>query len=228
MVLLQWDKERNFMMICPETFYEMRLKGKTPEQIMSVIRGLKQEIGKLKNFMEHPDYKYREYAMCPTESTRLSCTRDYLLQAIMALYKAGGTYASSKSEQKADEFDANIPYISKIVFSMGGFFGGYETRTFTIDNDKVYMEVEHTLNPDASNNNDEFDKKDFFEVLTDMHIGEWRRKYDCRRFGVYVMDGTQWELEIHYSNVRRKVRIHGDNAYPYNFDKLLDLFGIEE
>ena len=37
------------MMTCPDTFYEMRLKDKTPEQIMSVIRGLKQEIGKLKN-----------------------------------------------------------------------------------------------------------------------------------------------------------------------------------
>ena len=42
------------MMICPETFYEYNLKGKTADQIMTVIRSLKQQIGKLKNTMETP------------------------------------------------------------------------------------------------------------------------------------------------------------------------------
>lgn len=36
------------MMISPEVYYEEQLKGKTKEQIISVIRGLKQEIGRLK------------------------------------------------------------------------------------------------------------------------------------------------------------------------------------
>lgn len=45
------------MMICPETFYEDKLKGKTATQIMTAIRGLKQEIGRLKNVVEHPDYE---------------------------------------------------------------------------------------------------------------------------------------------------------------------------
>lgn len=44
------------MMISPESYYEMNLKGKTAEQIMSAIRGLKNEIGHLKNVMEHPNY----------------------------------------------------------------------------------------------------------------------------------------------------------------------------
>ena len=33
------------MMISPEGYYEENLKGKTKEQIISAIRGLKQEIG---------------------------------------------------------------------------------------------------------------------------------------------------------------------------------------
>ena len=45
------------MMICPETFYETKLKGKTTAEIMTVIRGLKQEIGRLKNIAEHPEYQ---------------------------------------------------------------------------------------------------------------------------------------------------------------------------
>ena len=44
------------MMISPEVYYEEQLKGKTKEQIMRFIRGLKQEIGHLKNMMESPDY----------------------------------------------------------------------------------------------------------------------------------------------------------------------------
>ena len=32
------------MMICPETYYEENLKGKSAEEVMSVIRGLKREI----------------------------------------------------------------------------------------------------------------------------------------------------------------------------------------
>lgn len=40
------------MMISPESYYEEYLKGKTKEQIMTTIRGLKQEMGHLKNSME--------------------------------------------------------------------------------------------------------------------------------------------------------------------------------
>ncbi len=36
------------MMISPETYYEKHLKGKTKEQFMNAIRGLKEEIGRLK------------------------------------------------------------------------------------------------------------------------------------------------------------------------------------
>lgn len=35
------------------------------------------------------------------------------------------------------------------------------------------------------------------------------------------MDGQQWDLTIIYSD-RKKVTISGDNAWPYNFDELLD------
>ena len=32
------------MMICPESYYEMNLKGKDEKQLLSAIRGLKNEI----------------------------------------------------------------------------------------------------------------------------------------------------------------------------------------
>lgn len=132
------------MMISPEGYYEEYLKGKTAAQIMTAIRGLKNEIGHLKNTMEHPDYG-EQPIMHPSESTRLWCTRLYLERAKEALIAAGGTYIPSQAEQKAADFEENIPAISKLAFSIGGFFGGYETRTYTLDEKQLHLDVEHSL-----------------------------------------------------------------------------------
>lgn len=206
------------MMISPETFYEMHLKGKTPEQIMTVIRSLKRRIGRLKSIVEHPNY---ECTMHPSERVQISCSRLYLLEAQMALMEAGGTYTPSAAERKAMKFDENIPFINKVVFSIGGYWEGYETKTYTIKDDKVHTYVEHSLNLTPSNIGEiePMDKEYFLNSIEELHIGEWRRRYDSD-----VCDGTQWELEIYFSNGRRPVMFYGNNAYPYNFDSVLSLF----
>lgn len=215
------------MMICPETFYEYNLKGKNAEQIMSAIRGLKQEIGHLKKTMEHPDYAPTMY---PTEDTRLWCTRMYLERAKQALTEVGGTYEPSQSELKAEEFENNIPFISKLVFSIGGYFSGNETYTVMIEDEHLRLWVSHSNIPTPSNFDIEQDypmsKEEFIDGMMDLHMGEWRRNYNLKRFDYVVMDGTQWELEIEFNNGKKPVRFYGDNAYPYNFDKFQELLGI--
>lgn len=214
------------MMISPEGYYEEYLKGKNAEQIMTAIRGMKNEIGHLKNRMEHPDYGKQ-----PSESTRLWCTRLYLERAKEALVAAGGTYTPSQAELKAADFEENIPAINKLVFSIGGFFGGYETRTYTLDDEHLHLDIEHSFILKPTNFYIESDypcsKDEFLEGLRELHIGEWRSKYDLRRFGCMVLDGTQWELEIYFFNGHKPVKIYGDNAYPYNFDRFQELLGIE-
>ena len=216
------------MMSSPETFYEMNLKGKTPDQIMTVIRGLKQEIGRLKNIVEHPEYKC---AMCPSEGVRISCSRDYLERAKQALTEAGGTYIPSAAEKKSMAFDKNIPFVNKVEFCIGGYFNGYETRTYTFDEKGIHTHIEHSLILEPSNIGEaeieEIDKDYFLEALKDLHIGEWRRRYNTYRFGYAICDGTQWSLKLYFSNGGRPVKIYGDNAYPYNFDRVLELFEIE-
>lgn len=218
------------MMISPQGYYEEHLKGKTAAQIMTAIRGLKNEIGHLKNTMEHPDYS-EQPIMHPSESTRLWCTRLYLERAKEALVAAGGTYIPSRAELKATDFEENILAISKLVFSIGGFFGGYETRTYTLDGKQLHLDVEHSLIIKPTNFYIESEnlcsKEEFLDGLRELHIGEWRSKYDLRRFGCAVLDGTQWELEIDFSNGHKPVKIYGDNAYPYNFDRFQELLGIE-
>lgn len=218
------------MMISPEGYYEEHLKGKNKEQIMTVIRGLKQEIGRLKNTMESPDYGVKPN-MHPSEDTRLHWSREYLERAKQAFAEAGGTYTLSKSEEKVADYDANMDAICKITFSIGGFFGGYRSYVVELsDRLKAYTKLwedEESLSLLDSDNEEPFTKDTFIAVLRDLHIGEWLRRYSTKRFGYTVCDGTQWELEFEYSNGHKPVRFDGDNSYPYNFDKLQMLFGID-
>ena len=37
----------------------------------------------------------------------------------------------------------------------------------------------------------------------------------------------QWELKIFFSDGHKPMKICGSNSYPYNFNKFLELLGIE-
>jgi len=218
------------MMISPEGYYEEYLKGKTKEQIMTAIRGLKQEIGRLKNTMESPDY-CEGPIIDPSEDTRNHWTREYLERAKQAYAEAGGTYTLSKSEEKAADFDANMNAICKINFSIGGYFGGYRSYFVELSDDlKAYTKFWEDEEPLVllDDNKEHLTKDNFIATLKDLHIGEWRRRYSTRRFGYMVCDGTHWELEFEYNNGHKPVRFDGDNSYPYNFDKFQMLFGIDD
>lgn len=218
-------------MISPEGYYEEYLKGKTEEQILTVIRGLKQEIGRLKNTMESPDYSVK-LIMNPSEDMRLYWTREYLERAKQAYSEAGGTYTLSKSEEKAADFDLNMNAICKINFGIGGFFGGYRSYVVELSDGlkahtKLWGDEEPLLLLDYYSK-EPFTKDTFIAALKDLHIGEWRRRYSTKRFGYVVCDGTQWELEFEYNNGHKPARFDGDNSYPYNFDKFKMLFGIDD
>lgn len=217
------------MMISPESYYEEYLKGKTKEQIMTAIRGIKQEIGRIKNSMENP-YGGIKTVIHPSEDTRIYWSREYLDIAKQAYVEAGGTYTLSKSEEKAADFDANINAICKITFNIGGYFGGYRSCIVELSEElKAYTKFWEDEEPLLllDDNEEPFTKNSYIAALKELHIGEWRRRYTTKRFGYIVLDGTQWELEFEYSNGHKPVRFDGDNSYPYNFHKFQRLFGID-
>lgn len=211
------------MMISVESFYEQNLKGKTAAKILSVIRGLKREISRLKRAMANPDM---ECIAEPSDGVRLFCTRKYLERAKQALIEVGGVYTPSKAERKAEEFDANIPYICRIEFEIGSYFSGRERRTYRIDGDKLRLSFGHSLSAFCEEVEmlADVSKDEFLERFADLHIGEWRRNY----VNPWVLDGTEWDLRIEYSNGHKPIKIEGINEYPYNFDALQAFFGMEE
>ena len=210
------------MMISPETYYEMNLKGKSQEEIMKKIRSLKIQIGQLKRSIENTDDMVLE--VFPSRLTRLKCDRDYLERAIRAYEEAGGEYVRSKAEQKDYDFNKALDSMSQLVFTIGGFFCGQETRTFTVSDDQVLVDVEKILiSMDKEEEYGPYRKEDFISGIKALHIGEWKRTYK----DPLVMDGTQWELDIYYNNGRKAVKISGSNAYPYNFEDLKEFLEVE-
>ncbi len=220
-------------MISPETYYEENLKGKSADEIMVCIEDLKQEIDDLKATMGDPEYALQPHIM-PDESTQLSCAREYLDRAKEALEEAGGTYTPTEVESEDAAFQESIPYINSLEFSIGGYFNGFTTRTFTFKDDLVHMEVQTGLQPDRSHisidldenfcdeNDVLFDCKDaLLSELGELHIGEWEEAYIAP-----VCDGQEWHLEISYSDKRDPAIIYGNEAYPYNFDELKTLLEV--
>ena len=209
------------MMESPEIYYEYNLKGKDEKQIMNEIDRLKNTIEKLKKTMEQPDY------VClirPSDDVRLRCTRLYLETAKEALAEAGGIYMPDAWKVKAADFDENIPYICKMEFIIGGYFGGYDILIYTIDGDNVYRSFQHSYSTHYVDNEIgnviNMDTADFLCEFAKLHIGEWNSVY----YDNNICDGTQWNLDIYYSNGCEPVKFFGSNEYPYNFNKLLKLF----
>ena len=210
------------MMISPESFYHMELEGKSISQIEKVIRKLKKEMTNLKKAIECPDPEAPSVLMEPSLEVQLKCTREYLERAKVALVEAGGEYVPNQAEQRVIDFDNNIEFISKIRFDIGGFFNGNQIFTYSISGDKVtwgrggFSFVDFKL-PEYTPQT----KKELLDAFREFHIGEWKHKY----VDPYVLDGTQWGLEIEYSNGRKTAKYYGSNAFPFNFDEFSEFMG---
>ena len=212
------------MMIHPEGYYEMFLKGKSQKELRTEINSLKRQINRLKREIEDPS-ENDGIKMFPSPLTRLKMNKEYLVYAIKAYEEAGGVYIPAKAEQKSRDFDQALDSLDKLVFSIGGFFNGYEKRTFTVKENSIELEVETTLGETAINQYDySYTKDEFIAELRRIHIGEWKREYRLSSFA--VMDGTQWELKIQFCGEHKPVKSCGDNAYPYNFDELKELLEV--
>ena len=212
------------MMMSPESYYEMYLKGKDEKQLLSAIRGLKKEIGHLKNVMEHPEYK-NGVLMEPSEDVRISCNREYLSRAIQAYEELGGTYIPSRAEKKAMDFQDNLRFLSKITFEIGGYFDGMTSYTLEFREDEVYFT---TSKFDMSFEETSMEKETILWLLSRLYIGEWKKYYDPKRFGYSVLDGTQWSVSFEYCNDIKTVAFAGSNDYPYNFIGFFEVFSLDD
>ncbi len=212
------------MMISPETYYEEYLQGKSQTAILQQISLLKQENSRLKEVMES-DKNSPEAMIMPSPLTRIKCNHEYLEMAKLALEEAGGQYVPTDEELRDQSFNTKLATMHRFTLKIGGFFDGYTKYKYTISGDSVLFDADHSfyLNPSNLPVYEPFSREEFIRGIAALHIGEWKERYE----NLYVLDGTQWSICIEYEDEKEPVEIYGNNAYPYNFEELIEFLGIE-
>ena len=69
------------MMVSPEWYYEENIKGKSTDQIASIIRSLKRKIKQLEKVVANPKDYPQEWMICPDPEVQLEMHRLYLQKA---------------------------------------------------------------------------------------------------------------------------------------------------
>ena len=123
-----------------------------------------------------------------------------------------------------EEFNKKLATAEKFELLVTGFFNPQEPIEITFDKERAvrhqnrhweYADVDIEPAFDIS-------KEEFISKLTSLNIALWKREY----VDYGVLDGTQWELVIHYDNGEKK-KYEGSNDFPNEFGDLCKLFGID-
>ena len=215
------------MMISPEAYYEIALRGKSQSEILEEINELQEEISRLKQVIEKYGKK-AEAGIFPDPLTRLKCNREYLERAKRALEEAGGHYEPTEEERRDQSFNKALVSMHRFILKISGFFSGWTKYTYTINEESVAVDAEHGFDYELSEPSvydvyKPFTREEFVRGIADLHIGEWEQSYDDPG----VLDGTQWGIRIEYEDGREPVEIDGSNAYPYNYRELLKFLEID-
>lgn len=112
--------------------------------------------------------------------------------------------------------------ISEIYFEIGGL-GGYTAYTLRFGDKRATLTktpwfrhpIEQRISP-----NESAEKMTAFKNL---HVEYWDIEFTSP---FLYLDGTDWTLVVKYKG-KRAVKYIGSNAYPENWDALLDFFGVE-
>lgn len=130
-----------------------------------------------------------------------------------------------RPQKSKNKFTERLPYIDRIVFTIGGFFDGFEKTRVHFSGSQAVLENESLITPsDADPSpNAVLPKSRFLARLSALHIENWNREY----MDLGVLDGEQWELEIYFSDGHKSLTIHGSNAYPPKFNSLRRLMAVQ-
>jgi hypothetical protein len=192
--------------------------GGLMSNITTEIRALKKQINALKKLIEFPDNEadYQKREKYKKQLKKLIGKLNKIRETL------GESYPNTAAEVRAVEFEKKLPFITKLVFSDGGFHGGYITSTVLFTKKHLFFYRTNSFDsfedPLFCEENIYFTDtpKKFLSKLKKINVGEWRNSY-CDHT---ILDGEQWSLEIIFSDGHKKVSKDGSNAFPYNFEEL--------
>ena len=213
------------MMISPDAYYDLELKGRSKTHVLKEIRSLRKEIEEQKEKIEYSRIKLARW-MKPSPFVIIEMNRLYLKEAKKALEELNEIYKPSRIEERGLKFNENIYDLKSVRLEMGYLFRGYMSSE--IDLSKTDPIITVTDFDSKLLNRFSVNKDSFLKSLSDFYIGEWQLDYDPLRFGEGILDGIQWTLKFAYDGKHKEIEISGSNDYPYNFKEFLELLKLDK
>ena len=207
------------MMVSSQLVYN-ELKSKSDKEVLSEIRKYRREISELKNKLESPIMD--ELTTRPSHEVQIICIRQYIEEAKRLLSERGVAYKPTKAEQSSLEFNAHLFEVMEIHIVREGYFIGKNQYVITCGEKSQIVTYENRFRVDnPSGWVIEIDRVTFISEMQNLYIGEWKSCYY-----INALDGEQWEITFIYKDGTKRT-FKGSNAYPYNFDNLMNLLKIE-
>ena len=120
--------------------------------------------------------------------------------------------------------DSNIAPLTEIYFSIGGYFGGYDTYYLNIENNTATLTTTKDYGSlSIEKHFSEEETKLLLDYFESLHVEYWNYEY----VDPFICDGTQWKLALRREN-NQIITWNGSNEYPENWDDLLLFFGVED
>ncbi len=212
------------MMMSPESYY-MGLKGKTAEEILAELNGLRREISELKAALRSNDFTVPDIK--PSRGVRLTMTLDYFDMAKKALLEAGGEYIPTEDEQRALDFNARLDGLTVIEFSVSKHFLITKTLSADFSGGKTSAKIICETNPLYGNESrkkiGEIGRERLISRLRQIHMGDWDSAYNLPG----ILDGEDWSVTVRFAGGSEEC-FHGSNAYPFSFTRFCGIMGYED
>ncbi len=119
------------------------------------------------------------------------------------------------------KFLEDFDHIKRIEFEESCFCKPRERHVVEFDGNDCIFYIEHFLDSPSCMFPVKDYKSTFMKWLAECKIENWKRSY----VDPTVLDGTQWELTIHYDNKKRVRNYEGSNDYPTTYEKLAEIMG---
>lgn len=112
--------------------------------------------------------------------------------------------------------------ITSIRFSDGGFFSGYPEVILKKSKNAILVDVRPSFSADGILHR-EMPESEWRRVIAKLYEKLYIQEWNKRFVDPCVLDGEQWELEIHLTGGRRRT-YYGSNAYPPLWKELKNVF----
>ena len=212
------------MMMSPESYY-MGLTGKTAEEILAELNGLRGEISKLKAALQSRDLT--EPDIMPSRDVRLTMALDYFDMAKKALLEAGGEYVPTEDERWALDFNARLDGLTVLEFTVSRHF--LITKTLSADfsggktSAKIVCETNPLYGDESRKKIGEIERERLISELKSIHMGDWDGEYNL----LGILDGEDWSVTLRFSDGSEEC-FRGSNAWPFSFARFCGIIGYED